>query len=147
MPHALPATGLAAHAKALEAAGLTLKLVSRVPLPFKPIADQSSTKLPYTILFTLRADFFQRAGFYSSAYHVLALGLGLAACQLYFDFSGYSDIAVGLARMLGFELMRNFRLPLLASSFPDFWRRWHISLYDGVGSFTGGWADSSSAPT
>jgi D-alanyl-lipoteichoic acid acyltransferase DltB (MBOAT superfamily) len=59
---------------------------------------------------------------------VLALGLGLAAFQLYFDFSGYSDIAVGLARMLGFELMRNFRLPLLASSFPDFWRRWHISL-------------------
>ena len=41
MPHALPATGLAAHTKALEAAGLTLKLVSRVPLPFKPIADQA----------------------------------------------------------------------------------------------------------
>ena len=41
MPHALPATGLAAHAKALEAARITLKLVSRVPLPFKPIADQA----------------------------------------------------------------------------------------------------------
>jgi four helix bundle protein len=41
MPHALPATGLAAHAKALEAAGITLKLVSRVPLRFKPIADQA----------------------------------------------------------------------------------------------------------
>ena len=41
MPHALPATGLAAHAKALEAAGLTLRLVGRVPLPFKPIADQA----------------------------------------------------------------------------------------------------------
>ena len=41
MPHTLPATGLAAHAKALEAAGITLKLVSRVPLPFKPIADQA----------------------------------------------------------------------------------------------------------
>jgi len=41
MPHALPQTGLAAHAKALEAAGLTLRLVSRVPLPFKPIADQA----------------------------------------------------------------------------------------------------------
>ena len=41
MPHALPATGLAAHAKALEAAGLTLRLVARVPLPFKPIADQA----------------------------------------------------------------------------------------------------------
>ena len=41
MPHTLPATGLAPHAKALEAAGITLKLVSRVPLPFKPIADQA----------------------------------------------------------------------------------------------------------
>ncbi len=41
MPHALPRTGLAAHAKALEAAGITLRLVSRVPLPFKPIADQA----------------------------------------------------------------------------------------------------------
>jgi hypothetical protein len=40
-PHALPSTGLAAHAKALEAAGLTLRLVARVPLPFKPIADQA----------------------------------------------------------------------------------------------------------
>ena len=41
MPHALPQTGLAAHAKALQAAGITLKLVSRVPLPFKPLADQA----------------------------------------------------------------------------------------------------------
>ena len=41
MPHTLPATGLTAHRKALEAAGITLKLVSRVPLPFKPIADQA----------------------------------------------------------------------------------------------------------
>jgi four helix bundle protein len=49
MPHTLPATGLAAHAKALEAAGLTLRLVARVPLPFKPIADQairSATSVP-----------------------------------------------------------------------------------------------------
>ena len=50
------------------------------------------------------------------------------AVQIYCDFSGYSDIARGIARMLGFELMLNFRLPYLATSPADFWRRWHISL-------------------
>lgn len=48
--------------------------------------------------------------------------------QIYCDFSGYSDIAIGVARMMGFELMVNFRQPLFASSITDFWRRWHISL-------------------
>jgi len=48
--------------------------------------------------------------------------------QIYADFSGYTDIARGTARMLGFELMENFRSPHLATSTPDFWRRWHISL-------------------
>jgi alginate O-acetyltransferase complex protein AlgI len=50
------------------------------------------------------------------------------AVQIYCDFSGYSDIARGLARLLGFELMLNFNLPYLARSPSDFWRRWHISL-------------------
>lgn len=50
------------------------------------------------------------------------------ALQIYGDFSGYSDIARGLARVLGFELMVNFNLPYLATSPRDFWRRWHISL-------------------
>ena len=50
------------------------------------------------------------------------------AWQIYCDFSGYSDMARGLARLLGFELMLNFELPYLATSPADFWRRWHISL-------------------
>jgi alginate O-acetyltransferase complex protein AlgI len=48
--------------------------------------------------------------------------------QIYCDFSGYSDIAIGSARLLGFDLMQNFRTPYLTKSFRDFWRRWHISL-------------------
>jgi D-alanyl-lipoteichoic acid acyltransferase DltB (MBOAT superfamily) len=48
--------------------------------------------------------------------------------QIYCDFSGYSDIAIGSARLLGFDLTQNFKTPYLANSFRDFWRRWHISL-------------------
>jgi len=48
--------------------------------------------------------------------------------QIYLDFSGYTDIAIGVARLCGFELPENFRFPYSASSFRDFWRRWHISL-------------------
>jgi alginate O-acetyltransferase complex protein AlgI len=50
------------------------------------------------------------------------------AFQIYFDFSGYSDMAVGLGRMVGFEFMKNFNAPYSADSITDFWRRWHISL-------------------
>ena len=50
------------------------------------------------------------------------------AMQIYCDFSGYSDIARGVARMMGFELMENFRLPYLAKNPKEFWARWHISL-------------------
>ena len=48
--------------------------------------------------------------------------------QIYFDFSGYSDIAIGCARMLGFVFPENFRMPYLATSVTDFWHRWHITL-------------------
>lgn len=48
--------------------------------------------------------------------------------QIYFDFSGYSDMAIGLGRMLGFEFKINFHYPYIAQSITDFWRRWHISL-------------------
>ncbi len=50
------------------------------------------------------------------------------ALQIYFDFSGYSDMAIGLGRMFGFHFCENFRYPYLADSVTDFWRRWHISL-------------------
>lgn len=50
------------------------------------------------------------------------------AIQIYCDFSGYSDIAVGTAQMLGVQLMENFKLPYFADSITSFWRRWHISL-------------------
>src|SRR5690554_1823500 len=50
------------------------------------------------------------------------------AFQIYCDFSGYSDIAIGIARTLGFKLMKNFDTPYFSTSITDFWRRWHISL-------------------
>ena len=56
------------------------------------------------------------------------MGVLAYAFQIYFDFCGYSDMAVGLGRMLGFEFLKNFDAPYLAESITDFWRRWHISL-------------------
>ena len=56
------------------------------------------------------------------------LGIIAFALQIYFDFSGYSDMAIGLGRMLGFEFKENFDYPYLSSSVTEFWRRWHISL-------------------
>ena len=56
------------------------------------------------------------------------LGILAFSLQLYFDFSGYSDMAVGMGRMLGFQFLENFNYPYLAKSATEFWRRWHISL-------------------
>ncbi len=56
------------------------------------------------------------------------LGLGAYTIQIYFDFAGYSNMAIGLGLALGFAFPRNFRLPYAACSLADFWRRWHISL-------------------
>ena len=61
------------------------------------------------------------------AISLLLLGV-LFTFQIYCDFSGYSDIAIGCARMFGFRLMRNFNFPYFSRSIPEFWRRWHISL-------------------
>ena len=52
----------------------------------------------------------------------------LFTLQIYFDFSGYSDMAIGLGLMLGFHFLENFNYPLIAKSITDFWRRWHMSL-------------------
>lgn len=56
------------------------------------------------------------------------LGATCFAIQIYFDISGYSDMAIGLARMLGFHFPENFNYPYVAQSLTDFWRRWHITL-------------------
>ena len=56
------------------------------------------------------------------------LGLVCYTIQIYFDFSGYSDMAVGLGKMFGFQFIENFQFPYTAQSIKDFWRRWHISL-------------------
>ena len=56
------------------------------------------------------------------------LALASFTLQIYFDFAGYSDMAIGLARMLGFGLKENFNAPYVARSLTEFWRRWHISL-------------------
>ena len=76
-----------------------------------------------------------------------AIGIYAFALQIYCDFSAYSDIARGVARLMGFELMRNFDLPYFAVNPSDFWRRWHISLstwlrdyvYIPLGGNRGGW--------
>lgn len=56
------------------------------------------------------------------------LGMIFYSLELYFDFSGYSDMAIGISRMLGFKIDKNFNYPYLSDSVSDFWRRWHISL-------------------
>lgn len=58
----------------------------------------------------------------------LVLATYFFAFQIYCDFSGYSDIAIGTARVMGYDLMRNFRRPYFAASIAEFWQRWHISL-------------------
>ena len=56
------------------------------------------------------------------------LGVVAFSFQIYFDFSGYSDMAIGLGRMLGFDFLDNFNYPYISRSITEFWRRWHISL-------------------
>ena len=56
------------------------------------------------------------------------VGIVCYTFQIYFDFAGYSDMAIGLARMMGFEFLENFNRPYTARSITEFWRRWHISL-------------------
>ena len=89
---------------------------------------------------------------YASPSQFSACSLGLAsalfAFQIYADFSGYSDIAIGAAKAMGFRLMQNFNHPYFSRSVSEFWNRWHISLstwfrdylYFTLGGNRGGWA-------
>ena len=70
--------------------------------------------------------FAQSAGDLSSP--VAWLGITCYSLQIYFDFSGYSDMAIGLGRMFGFRFLENFNYPYISKSIQEFWRRWHISL-------------------
>lgn len=72
---------------------------------------------------TIRATSFHTLTFVGSWLGILAFGF-----QIYFDFSGYSDMAIGLGKMFGFTFLENFNYPYIAKSITDFWRRWHISL-------------------
>lgn len=69
---------------------------------------------------------FESPSSYSSLH--LIISLVFYSFQIYCDFSGYSDIAIGLARMLGYHFPKNFNIPYISSSFSEFWTRWHISL-------------------
>jgi alginate O-acetyltransferase complex protein AlgI len=61
-------------------------------------------------------------------HYFLVLGIISYSLQIYYDFSGYSDMAIGLGKMFGFHILENFNYPYAAKSITDFWRRWHISL-------------------
>jgi len=69
---------------------------------------------------------FARPALYSSATNMLAVVA--YSLQIYCDFSGYSDIAIGASKIIGFDLPENFNMPYLATSLSDFWKRWHITL-------------------
>ena len=69
---------------------------------------------------------FNNSSEYSGA--ALVLGAILFTFQIYGDFSGYSDIAIGTSRLFGFDLMQNFNFPYFSRDMAEFWRRWHISL-------------------
>ncbi len=71
-------------------------------------------------------DIFSNYAGYSGG--TLIMGALLFAFQIYCDFSGYSDIAIGTARLFGFDLMTNFNFPYFSKSIGEFWRKWHISL-------------------
>ncbi|AVP54836.1 alginate O-acetylation protein [Clostridium tetani] len=72
---------------------------------------------------TVKATSFTEISIFSAWLGIIAFTL-----QIYFDFSGYSDMAIGLGKFFGFELMENFNYPYISRSVTEFWRRWHISL-------------------
>ena len=71
-------------------------------------------------------EIFNNSAHYSGS--TLVIGAVFFAFQIYGDFSGYSDIAIGTARLFGFDIMQNFNFPYFSRDIAEFWRRWHISL-------------------
>ena len=78
--------------------------------------------------FALVCDSFYNADFFTYGTYAAWVAALAYSMQIYYDFSGYSDMAIGLAKMFGFNLLENFNYPYAASSITDFWKRWHISL-------------------
>ncbi len=74
------------------------------------------------------ADLIFSSSFDSLSASTAWLGIIAYTLQIYFDFSGYSDMAIGLGRMFGFRILENFNFPYISKSIQEFWRRWHISL-------------------
>jgi alginate O-acetyltransferase complex protein AlgI len=78
--------------------------------------------------FALIADSVFAENFNDLSTPIAWLGILAYAFQIYFDFSGYSDMAIGLGKMFGFDFPENFNYPYISKSIKEFWRRWHISL-------------------
>jgi D-alanyl-lipoteichoic acid acyltransferase DltB (MBOAT superfamily) len=90
---------------------------------FKKVVIADNLSVFSDMIFSKYAD-------YSGA--SLYIGAFFFTIQIYCDFSGYSDIARGAAKTMGYSLMENFNLPYMATSLKDFWARWHISLSTGL---------------
>ena len=100
---------------------LTLSGLRRFILGFgKKILLANSTGEIADAVFAMTAD--------QLDFRLAWLGAVCYTLQIYFDFSGYSDMAIGLGRMFGFRFLENFNYPYISSSIKEFWRRWHISL-------------------
>ena len=78
--------------------------------------------------FAYKADLLFSMSFDTMTAYDAWLGIILYSLQIYYDFSGYSDMAIGLGKMMGFNLPENFNFPYIAKSVQEFWRRWHITL-------------------
>ena len=86
-------------------------------------------KLIFANTFTVVADNIMVQENYGNTPTAMAwLGIICYSLQIYYDFSGYSDMAIGLGRIMGFKFEENFNHPYISSSIQEFWRRWHISL-------------------
>ena len=125
------------------------QLIAGPIIKYKDLGDQINERTTSTEKFASGVQIFMvgmakkvlvanNVGMLWEAYKAMAAGeltvlgawLGVIAFtfQIYFDFSGYSDMAIGLGRMLGFEFLPNFNYPYISKSITEFWRRWHISL-------------------